>query len=105
MKVFGGVWKLMGASTEYTWKLQLMEAMEAFNSTDSGNFHVLLWKLPLNSMEVNLFPPTFMEVNLPPWKLVETSMEVDRTEVGRPLWKSCRSSWKFVIIVEVGGSM
>ena len=30
-------------------------------------------------------------------------MEVDRTEVGGPLWKSCGSSWKFEIPVEVGG--
>ena len=98
-----------------SWKLQSMEAMESFTSTDSANFHVLPWKLPLKSMEVNLLPPismqvnllatTSMEVNLLPWKLVETTMEVDRTEVDGPLWKSCRSSWKFVIIVEVGGSM
>ena len=30
-------------------------------------------------------------------------MEVDRTEVGGPLWKSCGWSLKFVILVEVGG--
>ena len=29
-------------------------------------------------------------------------MEIDRTEVGGPLWKSCGSSWKFVMLVEVG---
>lgn len=29
-------------------------------------------------------------------------MEVDRTEVGGPLWKSCRSSWKFAILLEAG---
>ena len=40
-----------------------------------------------------------------PWKLVENSMEVDRTEVGGPSWKSCESRWKFEILVEVGGSM
>ena len=40
-----------------------------------------------------------------PLKLVETSMAVDRTEVGGPLSKSCGSSWKFVILVKVGGSM
>ena len=43
------------------------------------------------------------------WKLVETSMEIDRTEVVGPLWKSCGRNWyqvvKFVILVEVGGSM
>ena len=39
------------------------------------------------------------------WKLVEASMEVDRTEVGGSLWKSCGSSWKCVILVEVGESM
>ena len=33
------------------------------------------------SMEVNLLPWNFL------WKLVGTSMEVDRTEVGGPFWK------------------
>ena len=32
-------------------------------------------------------------------------MEADRTEVGGPLWKSCESSWKFAILVEVGGGI
>ena len=64
----------------YSWKLQLMEAMEAFTTTNSGKVHVVP-----TSMEVNLLPPTtmdFMKVNSLPWKLprklVETSMEVDR---------------------------
>ena len=48
----------------YSWKLQLTEAMEASTSTDSENFHLLPWKLPLTSMEVNLLPPTSMD----PWK-------------------------------------
>ena len=89
----------------YSWKL--MEVMEASTSTDSGNSHVFPWKLALTSMGVNLLPPTSMEIPmevslLPPtstetsmevsllpwiviyfhrsftWKLVETSMEIDR---------------------------
>ena len=36
----------------YSWKPQLMEAMEASSPTDSGNFHAPLWKLPLASMGV-----------------------------------------------------
>ena len=36
------------------------------------------------------------------WKLVETSKEVDRMEVGGPLWKSYGSSWKIVILVHAG---
>ena len=42
----------------HSWKLQLMEEMEASTSTDSGSFHVLACKNPLTSMEVNLPPPT-----------------------------------------------
>ena len=30
-------------------------------------------------------------------------MEVDRTEVGRPLWASCGRGLKFVIPLEVSG--
>ena len=44
----------------FSWKLQLMEAMEDSTSTDSRQFHVFPWKLPLTSMEVNLLPPTSM---------------------------------------------
>ena len=63
-----------------------------------------------NSMELNLLPSTSivvsMEVNsLPwklPWKLVETSTEVDRAEVDAPFVTSCESSWKFVILVKAG---
>ena len=65
----------------YSWKLQLMDAMEASTSTDSGNFHVFPWKLLLTSMEVNLLPPTSteisMEVNLLPPTSMEVSMEVN----------------------------
>ena len=35
-----------------------MEVMEASTSTDSLNFHVLPWKLPLTSMEVIRLPPS-----------------------------------------------
>ena len=120
-----GVGGSMGGYTEahgsvhgmYSWKLQLMEAiMEASTSTDSGNFHVLPWKLPLTSVDVNLLPPTSMEisievnlllptsveVNLLQWKfpckLAETSVEIDRAEVVGPLRKSCASRWKLVIL-------
>ena len=64
----------------YSWKIQLMEAMEASTSIDFGNFHVILWKLPLTSMEVNLLPPTSMEismeVNILPLTSMQVSMEV-----------------------------
>ena len=48
----------------YSWKLQLMEAMEASTSTDSGNFHVLRWKFSLTSVEANLFLATSMEISM-----------------------------------------
>ena len=90
----------------------MMEAMEAHTSTDSGNFHVFPWKLPLTSMEVNMLSPTYKEIYmeadiLPPtsMEVVETFMEVDRTEVCGPLWKSRGGSGKFVVLVEVGVSM
>ena len=41
-----------------------MEAMDDSTSTDSGNFHVVPWMLPLASMEANLLPPTCMEVDV-----------------------------------------
>ena len=68
----------------YSWKLPLMEPMEASTSTDSGKFRVFPGKFPLTSMEeVNLLPPTPMEisiqeVNLLPLTSVEISMEVYR---------------------------
>ena len=37
----------------YSWNLQLMEAMEAYTSTDSGKIHVRPWKLPLNFISAN----------------------------------------------------
>ena len=56
----------------FSWKLQLMNAMEASTST---NFKVSKILLPTSmeiSMEVNLLPLTHMEVsmeaNLLPWK-------------------------------------
>ena len=59
----------------YSWKLQLMEAVEASTSTDIGKFRVHLWTLPLTSMEVNLLLPTKMEISMKkiyfhrlPWK-------------------------------------
>ena len=47
----------------YSWKLQSMEAMEASTSTNSGNVHAFPWKLPTTSMEVNLLPPTSMDIS------------------------------------------
>ena len=41
-----------------------MEAMEASTYTDSGNSHVLPWKLPLTSMEVSLLAPTSTETSM-----------------------------------------
>ena len=40
----------------------MLKATEAPNSTDSGNFHVFSWKLPLTSMEVGLLLLTSMEI-------------------------------------------
>ena len=92
--------------------MQLIEAVEASNSTDSGKLHLFPWKLPLTSMEVNMLPPTYKEIYmeadiLPPtsMEVVETFMEVDRTEVCGLLWKSRGGSGKFVVLVEVGVSM
>ena len=62
MEVCRGIWKLVEASTVhgiYSWKLQLMEVIEASTSIKSGNFHLLPWKL--TCMELNLVPPTYME--------------------------------------------
>ena len=66
----------------------------------SNNFHETKPTF-INFHGGSKFTTTFKVV---PWKLVETSMEVDRMEVGTPLWKSCGSSWKFVILVEIGGN-
>ena len=53
----------------YSWKMQLLQAMEGCTSTDSGNFYVLPWKLlpPTYmeiAMEVNLLPPISMEASM-----------------------------------------
>ena len=68
-------------------------------------------------MEVNLLPPTCMEISLEVNLLSLTSNELTSMEVGgnfhgsRPtelggrLWKSCGSNEKFVVLLEVGGSM
>ena len=53
-----------------------MEEMQDSTPTDSGNFHVFPWKLPLTSMEVNLFPPASMEISMEINLLPPTSMEV-----------------------------
>ena len=50
----------------YSWKLQLMEAMEAPTSTDSGKFHVFPWKLPLTSMEFSMEGK--INFHRPPWE-------------------------------------
>ena len=72
---------------KFSRKLHLMEAMKAPTSTDSGNFHLLPWKLPLTSMELKILPPTSMEISMEiyfhrlpplrfPWRklVVETAM-------------------------------
>ena len=83
----------------FPWKLPCtsMEASTNFHGSksNSNNFHG-------NSMEVHILPPTSMEASsrfssMLPWKLVEFSRKVDRTEVGGPLWKSCGRSWKYAI--------
>ena len=65
VKACRGIWKLMESSTEYSWKVQLLEAVQASTTTDSRNSYVF-------SMEVNLLPPTSMvvsmEANFLPWK-------------------------------------
>ena len=59
-----------------SWKMQLMDTiMESSISTDSGNFHVFPWKLPLTSMEVNLLQPNFMEASMETTILSTASME------------------------------
>ena len=67
----------------YPRKLQLMEAMEAMEastSIDSGNFHVPPWKLPLTSIELNLLPPTSMDISMEVSLLPPTSMETSMEE-------------------------
>ena len=60
--------KIMDAATD--------GSNETSTCTDSGNFHVLLWKLPLTSMEACQLPPAFMAISMEvnyfhrlPWKL------------------------------------
>ena len=60
----------------YSWKLQLLEAMEAPTSTDSGKIYVIPRKLPLTFMEVNLLPPTSMEISMEVDLLPPAFMEV-----------------------------
>ena len=45
------------------WKLPLPPTMETSTSTDRGNFHVVLRKLPLTFMEVNLPSPNSIEIS------------------------------------------
>ena len=59
----------------YSWKMQLIEAMQAFISVDNGNVHVLPWKPLLTSMEVNLLLPASMEISTEVNLLPPTSME------------------------------
>ena len=105
-----GSWKLQSIEANGrtgSGKLQSMEANGSFHLIDSGKFQVYTWKLPLTSTEVHLLPPTSiyasMEVNLASIEVMSTSvgvdfggeltsMEVDRTEAGGPLWKSSQSN-------------
>ena len=77
----------------YSWKLRLMNAREASTSTDSGKVHVFPWKLPLSCMEVNLLPPTSMEISMevhivPPTSM-EASMEVNLLQWELPCGSKC----------------
>ena len=76
----------------FSWKSQSIETLEDFTS-----------------MEVNLLPPTSVKIsvklNLLSPTYVEASTETHRWEVGGLIWKYCGRSWKFVILVEVGGSV
>ena len=114
MGVYRGIWTLMEASSlsNMVEEAAIDGRKGASTSTVSENFHILPWKLPITSMEVNVLPTYSMEVggsfhgskftsmkaeeNLLPWEIswkwVETSMEVDRMEVDGPLWTSYGSS-------------
>ena len=72
--VYGTSWKL--PRNMFVEEAAMMEAMEASTSIDSGNFHVLQWKLPLTSMELNLLSPTSMEISMEATIILTTSMEV-----------------------------
>ena len=50
VEVYGSSWKI---PRNHSWKLQLMETMEASISTHSGRFPFFLWKLPCISMEAS----------------------------------------------------
>ena len=57
-----GIWKLLEASTDIFVEAAVDGSNGSFStSTDSGNFHVLPWKLSQKSMDLNLLPPTSME--------------------------------------------
>ena len=77
-----GIWKLMGVSSKMVVEATIIDGRnETSTFTVSRNFHRVPWKLPISSMEVNLlhsiyFHGTKSNSNLlPPWKLVEDSME------------------------------
>ena len=104
---------------ECSWKLPRNIFMEVAIEGSNGSFHShRRWKLPCTALEASInfhgkkkllawkFHGSWWKLawNFP-WALVEASIEMDRTEVGRPLWKSCWSSWKFVILVEAGASI
>ena len=56
-----GIGTLVDASTvKHSWN----EEIEPSASTDSGNFRLIPWKLPLTSLEANLLPPTSMEISV-----------------------------------------
>ena len=73
-------WKYVGVYGS-SWKLPRRIFVEAAIDGSNGSFHFhrqwkLPWKLPLITMEVNILPPTFMEVSMEiniiqrlPWKL------------------------------------
>ena len=65
------------------------------------------WNFAGASMEPSLLPFTssLLRLHLLPLMLVEVSTEVVWMELLGLLWNAYGSTWAFVILVEVGGSM
>ena len=84
----------------YSWKLQLIEAMEASGSTDNGSFHIFPRKDISTDFHGRFHGCTSMEANLLqqklPWKLVENPMKVSGKSHGS--WWKFKFPWKLVEI-------
>ena len=102
IRVYGSTWKL---PLNLVVEAAIGRSMEASAYTVSENFHIASNIFHGSKCTSTNFRGSKSTSNLYSMDVGGNSVDVNRVEVGGPLRKSCRSSWKFVIIVEVGGSI